>query len=62
MQEFTILQKKNPSIVFLMRDLESYLPSLIMKKTESQYTKMEAYISVFVYSMSMNLWQDAEGK
>ena len=62
MQEFTILQKKNPSIVFLMRDLESYLPSLIMKKTESQSIKMEAYISVVVYSMSMNLWQDAEGK
>ena len=62
MQEFTILQKKNPSIVFLMRGLESYLPSLIMKKTESQSIKMEAYISVVVYSMSMNLWQDAEGK
>ena len=62
MKEFTILQKKNPSIVFLMRDLESYLPSLIMKKTESQSIKMEAYIFVVVYSMSMNLWQDAQGK
>lgn len=33
-----------------------------MKKTESQSKKMEAYISVVVYSMSMNLWQDAQGE